>query len=369
MLKNIKKINVSNAGIFLLILITILGIALQAPLFQNNKASAMSIRTTACPNRAAAIYGGLSMWVWHNTSEITAPGTQAQSDLFNFTDSHKIKTIYLSLWTGFFDNSTNVLNLKTFLNTAKNIHCLEVEALSGESNWIALTNSTYFTSGTKTNSALDFARAIKNFNSSIATGNAKLVGVQYDVEPYLLKSTSGYKPYWDENDSSYTPAIANQKIGNAMIDMLLAVKNTLAGTGILLDVAPPRWYDTKSSLQNFVRTGGATGKNLMQYISDTADVITIQDYVNTTSSIYSDGKNEIDYAASIGKKVRFGVLADTSSTSSSTFFGTSCAYLNNTLSATYSMFNSAELSGFGGFAVEHYKDANNTPAAYSVVCP
>ncbi len=295
-------------------------------------------QTFTCPNSASR-QDARDMWVWHDNTLIVQAGTQTQNDFFNFVDSHKIRTIYLSLNKSFFDDSTNVSNLKTFLNTAKNVHCLNVEALSGDTSW-----------ATNISSATSWAQAIINFNNSISSGNTKLIGLQYDVEPF--------------NSSS----LSDQATGNAYIDMLQAVRNTLSGSGLIFDTAIPRWYDTKSSLTPFIRTGGATGKTLAQYVIDTVDVVSIMDYVTNASSIYNDAKDELDYASTVGKKVRLGV--DTASGSStSTFYGSSCAQMNSTLVSAYNMLSSSELSSFDGFSIEHYKGAGNTPYAYSVICP
>ena len=303
---------------------------------------------------------------------MVTPGSQTQTDFFSFVDSHHIRNVYLSLNIDFFNNNTNVENLKDFLNIAQKEHCLGVEALSGSPEWVASFDTIkYFIAGKFNDNALKWAKIIKNFNASISEGNVKFIGLQYDVEPHVLGRTSGFIPYWGQQDSNgFSSKKADQTIENLFIDMLQKVKSTLSDSDLKLDVAIPRWLDSRSSLSSFVRSDGTTGKSVMEYVVDSADIITIMDYTTDTSSIYNDAKNELDYAANLGKKVRIGVDVGNENTSNqTTFYRFGCEGINDAFLSVYGMFDQNELKSFDSFAVHYYKYENNTPGSYSLICP
>ncbi len=336
-----------------------------------------SFTSPTCANAPAAGYPfPLQMWVWKDNSDIVDTSTQTSIDFFNFINSHKIQTVYLNLPTVFFGNTNDVDNLKDFLNIARDQYCLEVEALDGAADWVALPGNTYFTSGGTTTAAVDWANTIKSFNNSITAGNAKLIGMQYDVEPYLLNTAQGYPsfdPQWGQTTAG------NQKIANAYLDMTEAIRATLAGSDVLFDMAPPRWLDTDTGLTDstFIRTpngtGSISGKSVMKHLFDSLDMMTVQDYVVTGSSIYNDGRNELDYGITLGKKVRLGVETAPgygATTSFSDVAGATCTNMMNQLVDAYSrIVSNSRSAGFEGFGIEYYKRANNTPYAYSLLCP
>ncbi len=306
---------------------------------------AIPIATQTCLNYTANKQDSRGMWVWAdivNNKQLVTKNTKTNKDFFDFVDSHKIQTAYVYLPTGFLNNTANTDLIKTFLNDSKN-HCLNIEALDGDIDWIFISKNNY---------ALDFANAVKNFNAKLLQTDTKIMGLQYDVEPKGITIT----------------------VGNQFLDMLQMAKNTLSGTGILLDIAPTRWYDTASPLTSteFIRTGGEKGKSLMQHIFNIVDVMTVQDYTQNAQSIYSGVQGELDYAAQIGKKVRVGVdtaKGDEAKTSFGDVAGITCKKFNDTLTSSYNMMTDTEKSAFDGFSVEFYKGGNNTPFAYSEICP
>ncbi len=301
---------------------------------------------TICANSTNNPAESRQMWVWAdvatNNKELTISGTQTNTDFFNFVDSHKVQVAYVFLPAGFLNDGSKTNDIKNFLNISKKNHCLDIEALDGDTDWIDLNN----------HYALNFLNAVKNFNTKLSQTDTKIVGLQYDVEPKGITMT----------------------VANKFLDMLQTAKDNLSGTGILLDIAPTRWYDTASPLNSneFIRTGGQKGKSLMQYVFDIVDVMTIQDYTQKDSTIYSGAQGELNYAAEIGKKVRIGVdtaKGDETNTSFGDVTGMTCSKFNESLSNVYNMMTTKEKSGFGGFAVEFYKGKNNTPFSYSLLCP
>jgi chitodextrinase len=224
-----------------------------------------------------------------------------------------------------------------------------------------------------TNEATEFATAVKNLNDSITGTNAKFSAIQYDVEPHTIGDTDGYYPYYGLSDATYTTTQANMQIINALIDTMQSVK-AVTGSSVKVTLAPPRWYDTSPNLQSFNRTGlGVTGKNAMQYLFDTVDILAIQDYVTTATSIHDDASGELNYAAANGKKVKVGILLDSSTPALSTFFGSTCTNLNSTLQSAYNSMTATEKSAFAGFAIEQYDTLTGynagTPSSWVAMCP
>ena len=322
--------------------------------------------TSSCPNASTNPADMRDVWAWHSNTELVKPNSTYQNQFFAFADSHHVKNIYLNANPSFISSSAN--NIKDFLNKAKD-HCMEVEATGGAENWVALPGNPYFTQGPTTTAALDFATAVRNFNDSITGTNAKFSAIQYDVEPYTITSTDGYYPYWNLVDSTYTKEQANMAIANSLIDMLQAVRS-ITGNSIKINLAPPRWYDTNTSLQAFNRTGeGVTGKNAMQYMLDQVDILTIQDYVTNATSIQKDASGELNYAASTGKKVRIGLLLDEdTSAPTSTYFGSTCTKLNSDIQSAYNLMSSAQKAIFDGFAIEQYDTKAGYPSSWTSMC-
>lgn len=293
------------------------------------------------------------MWVWNDggiaVADVVNTSTAASQTFFNYVDSHKVTVAYIQMSPGWF-TTTNSNNLKNFLNVARDQHCLQIEALSGGSNWAA----PYYDSVSAPSSTSNtWATQVKNFNNSITGSNAKLLGLQYDVEPYLDS--------WSNTNDAAGRA-TNIRTINGLIDMLAEAKSTIAGSGLKLDLAPPRWYDTQFALvpNVFIRRGFTTpqNKNAMKYLMDVVDIYTVQDYVVTSSTLYADGLGEVTYGSQIGKKVRIGVEVGAGYGNGTSFADSpnpTCANLNTQLSGAYTLFNNAGvIGGFDGFAVEYY---------------
>jgi chitodextrinase len=328
--------------------------------------SSTTTTSSSCPNTSTNPADMRDVWAWHQNTDLVTPNSTYQNQFFAFADSHHVKNIYLNANPSFISSSAT--NIKDFLNKAK-AHCMNVEALGGAENWVALPGNPYFTQGTTTTAALDFATAVRNFNDSITGTNAKFSAIQYDTEPYTITSTDGYYPYWNLVDSTYTKEQSNMAIANSLIDMLQAVR-AITGNSIKINLAPPRWYDTNTSLQSFNRTGeGVTGKNAMQYMLDEVDILTIQDYVTNATSIQKDASGELNYAASTGKEVRIGLLLDQdTSAPTSTYFGSTCAKLNSDIQSAYNLMSSAQKAVFGGFAIEQYDTKAGYPSSWTAMC-
>lgn len=311
----------------------------------------------SCPNDSTTGYK-LGMWEWKNTSQIVVAGSQTQTDLFNFTAAKNVDTLYLYTNKSFLQNTSNASNLRTFLNTAWNTHCLKVVLLDGAADWMFITGNPYNTMGAPvTNAATDWINAVITFNSSITGAGVHPVGVRLDTEPHG-------NDYWN----SYKTQVAQ-----AHLYMLDSVKAQLVGTGLQLSTDVARWFDTATGLTAITYNGQT--KNFMKHIFDRVDVLSIMDYVVSPVSAYNDALNELQYGQSIGKPVIIGLetidLTNYGGGNGTTsFYGTSCTQLNSALAGiNTSVNNGGYASTVASLAIHMYKGSNNTPAGWTALCP
>ena len=110
--------------------------------------------TSTCSNTTNNKADVRQMWVWAdvatNNKQLLSIGTQTNIDFFNFVDSHKIQTAYVFLPAGLLNDKSKTNTIKTFLNTAKKNHCLDIEALDGDTDWIDVKKRRCFTCYTTT---------------------------------------------------------------------------------------------------------------------------------------------------------------------------------------------------------------------------
>jgi hypothetical protein len=122
-------------------------------------------------------------------------------------------------------------------------------------------------------------RAYVAYNAS-QPPDARLRGVQFDVEPYLLPDTM-LAP--DRRDAAY-------------LDMARALR-TAAGTGLRLEFVVPFWW----------------GKNraLLDALAPHADALAVMDYRTDRAQIAGFAAPFLDWAASRGRQVRIALEAGT----------------------------------------------------------
>ncbi len=325
----------------------------------------------ACGNTPLTGYEK-AMWVWKNNSSVITAGSVEQNNLFTFVDAQKIQRIYLYANNSNLSDSSFVSNLKVFLNTAWNSHCLKVEVLDGAPNWI-VTDNTYI-GGPINASAHNWVASALSINSSITGSNVKIAGIHMDVEPHGFVSGDypGYTLYWSNDKLN---------VSKAYIKMLQAVKDQASGLGTPIAVDVTRWFDSDLGLVS-INYGGVT-KNLMQHVFDRVDELGIMDYTTNASSIYSDALGEMNYGLTLGKKVTIGVetidLTSYGGGNSVTSFwptlvnntnlATQCTSLGSSLNNTYSLMTVSNKQAFNRFAVHAYwNDKNGVMSGYKYLC-
>jgi hypothetical protein len=217
-----------------------------------------------------------AMWVWD--VKISASG-EATKRLLDFCKAKNIKHIYL---TAYNFNEQNTRNFRIFNQLAHN-DGFSVHALAGDPRWGL---ERYH------QQALRWVEDILSFNRA-SKASERFDGIQNDTEVYLLGKV------WEENKERLLKEYLDL---NRKVVELRAIEEA----GIIYACDIPFWYDDDPSMA--VSWNGAT-KPPSFHLLDTIDSITIMDYRNFTDGPNGSiilAKKEIEYAASVKKKVCIG---------------------------------------------------------------
>jgi hypothetical protein len=270
------------------------------------------------------------MWVWNYSTAVAT--LEARSNLIDFAKTNNVNLLYV--------NTGVVLPQypKEFSALIEQAHAngIQVYALDGDSSWALTANHSI---------ALNRIQEVFDFNK--AYPNTTFDGIQHDIEPYLL-------PEWttDQNGT------ANQFL-QLLQESQDKIKNS--GTGIQFTVCIPFWYDEANPPLTVTYNG--ISKPLDYHILDIADSVVVMDYRDSAGNTTANqdgqidhGKQEVAYAASIGKKAIIG--AETMRPDGNgipdyvTYFDNGKAYMNAELQKVTDSFGSSP--GFGGIAIHHY---------------
>ncbi len=282
-----------------------------------------------------------SMWIWNNSNQvfdIIFNENNSRQELFKFckqpygNPSHKIETLFFSCRPSVYANSSN---LRNFLSIAADSGLI-VEFLDGDPTW-----ATY-------NQDIGYERLNKvlEFNANSTNENEKLKGIQFDVEPYLLKEERGYQPpYWDTDKMEVWDLFVE------FLDSCQTIVNN-SNTDMYFGVAIPRWYDNQVGLDELKR---------LQAI---VDYVAIMDYNEKSSVIINDAANEIINAEELGKNLWIGVETKEVSPETVSFFEEGVVYMETQLDSVYSVYGPNPV--FNGFAIHsyaYYKDMLYEPVS------
>lgn len=272
---------------------------------------------TGCANTSSSLLPR-DLWTWQST---VASDPTTRASFFAFADAHAIRTIYIES-QGLI--SSNQSALASFIDEAKNEHCMNVELLFGNSDWALVQN--HGTPVTLAQKSVQFAQGL----------SIKPVGVHFDVEPYAL-------PEWTTDQNS---------VANQYLDLLEKIAVVTAGSGLEFTEDIPFWFDGRTVARN-----GVT-RVLSEAIIDRTDRVTILAYRDTANSIFSLGSSEINYAQSAGKKATVGVETQCGSSDLEyiTFCEEGAAYMEGELvKAIVSYGNSGAFTGFAVHDSKHYQ--------------
>jgi len=227
---------------------------------------------------------GRAMWIW-NTSNmvnniVNNVGT-AREELFEFCRSphgnpdHRITVLFFGCKESLFGSQTNLRNFiaEAFSNG------LTIEYLDGDPTWATYNQQT----------GIDRINKVLEFNAAASADTEKIAGIQFDVEPYLLKSSRGYQPpYWDTDKSTvWALYVAYMDSCQKIIDR--------ADSTLYFGIAIPRWYENH------------VGNSELSRLQSVVDYVAIMDYNEKSSVIIRDAENEINNATILNKRVWIGV--------------------------------------------------------------
>lgn len=189
-------------------------------------------------------------------------------------------------------------------------------------------------------------KAVIEFNKKATDKSERWDGIHHDNEPYLL-------------DEFQNPDLRH-KIYKQYIELAEKIVNLIKelNADIVYGVDIPFWFDEPDESMNFA--GITKYKNEEKPVSffllDIVDNIGIMDYRNFAygpDGIIAHGKDEVEYASKIGKKVYVGVETIEIEPPKITFFGKTEEYLNKVLNQTIDYFKN--FPGFAGIAIHYYR--------------
>ncbi len=288
--------------------------------------------TQACAERA--------MFVWSMTQNIVMDAT-SKSDFFNFCAAPKgtgdpakaIKVVFIDALVG--DLMANQpAALRQFLSDAHSRN-IKVEFLEGDKSW-----------ATPQNMGVGEALVdrILAFNQGTTNTTQRFDGIHFDVEPYLLNTKSGNDPL----DWNYDQGLIWTTYLTFLSDCQAKVNTYNAGNApqIRFGVDIPYWLVLNA----------VPGP---QDVIDRVNYVGVMAYKDTPANIISAAQDEINYAASAGKKVYIDVETSMPTDSvnfppSTTFYEEGNAAMETALAQVETNFSGA--SSYAGMAMHYYED-------------
>ena len=236
-----------------------------------------------------------AMWVWKRENLFGPERKEERKRFFEFCSKNGIQEIYLALELDHRESEgVHHFELedpdlyRDFIARAHK-EGLKVAGLAGTPEWAMRENHAQ---------ALAALGAALAFNRSVPP-SARLDGVHYDVEPYLLV---GY------SDSLFRPRILRD-----FLEMVSLCQALASGeTGLRFSVDVPAWFYPKRPLERRKLMVPFRGreKPIGEHLTDLLDSVTIMDYVNQadgTGGIIARGVPALQYAASKGKRIVVGL--------------------------------------------------------------
>ena len=275
-----------------------------------------------------------AMWIWNSASQVTNIINDVGSyreDLFNFCKAphgnpeDKISVLFFSCRQEVYSNSSN---LRDFLSVASDSG-FTVEYLDGDPSWATYNQETGF----------DRIRKVFEFNSKAVNHKEKIRGVHFDVEPYLLKQSGGYRsPYWDTEKMT---------VWNYYVDFTDSCQSLIdsSGNDLYFGIAIPRWYENHVGLEELKR------------LQEKVDYVAIMDYNEKSSVIINDARNEMNNALELSKKVWIGVETKEVTPETVSFYEEGVTYMESQLDTVFAEYVTNPV--FSGFAIHSYRYYKN----------
>lgn len=279
--------------------------------------------TTPPPPPSGTGISGRSMWIWNDVLPTTDTGIKT---ILDFAVAKQVSVAYMYS-EALLPNNPNAL--QNFINQASS-RGITVELLFGEPTWALSTNHS---------AALRFVTLANQLVAS-STG-AKPVALHFDIEPQSL-------PEWSADSVS---------VANQMLDLygkMMTSKNPSLKI----------YADYQMAFDTFNVTRNGVTRPMVKWLIDTIDggtIMSYRDYASGADGIIDHATVSVNYAATLGKKVKAGVETTCGVLPIKiTFCEEGDAYMNAELQKVESAF--AGNAGYAGVAVHDY-------TAYKVLKP
>ena len=184
--------------------------------------------------------------------------------------------------------------------------------------------------------AVAMLQVVLDYNADAAEAE-RFDGVNYDIEPHLLKAWS---------DSTRLVLL------HGFLDMTAAMMEAKRRSGQVLSIGPaiPFWWDGITLDWRGVR------KPVSEHIIDLTDYVTLMDYRNRadgSDSMLSHARSEMAYADRVGKSVQIGLEFNPTRPAKLTFFGLSESAFEREAAIVEAAYTGRP--AFGGFVFHHYE--------------
>ena len=227
-----------------------------------------------------------AMWLWETRRLVSTPG--AVEELVAFVVAHGFTDLFLQVpfeapegehWAARFDAEGFARVVAALHAVGVRSHALDGAAWYARPEWHARVLAT-----------LD---QLVEYNRTVAPA-ARLAGVRYDIEPYLLPEFEGHH---------------RERVLTDYLDLLgrIAVKARAAGLDLGVDI--PFWFDARDEVTGEL-TCVVAGRPASEAIIDVVDDIGIMDYRTMAwgaDGVIAHASGELAYAERVGKRVLIGL--------------------------------------------------------------
>ncbi len=227
-------------------------------------------------------------WVWESITFNMLDDLTFRGKVFEAIDRHNFGTVYL--YADEFQGRNVLLEEpEKYHDLVSQLHArgVEVQALIGSA---ALNTEADILPSNRPAAEARLQR-ILDYNAAVTSADQRFVGVNTDIEPYLL---SDFFDQYEVRAVQYLDLLAEYMR-----------RKDEAGSDIPIGPAIPRWYDTSPDTPP-IEWNGVT-KGLHEHVIDITDYVSILDYVDDSVRLVDDARNELDYADPLGKPVVIGV--------------------------------------------------------------
>ncbi|MBU0474381.1 MAG: T9SS type A sorting domain-containing protein [Bacteroidetes bacterium] len=274
-----------------------------------------------------------AMWIWNRQNQIYSmiiDYSSYRDNLFEFCSAphgdpdHRISVLFLDCKSGVYDNQDK---LRNFISEASDSG-ITIEYLDGDPTWATYNRETGFER---------IQKAIE-FNAATLIDKEKIKGIQFDVEPYLLKESRGYMPpYYD---------VERMVVWNLFVTFVDSCQKIIdsAKTDLYFGIAIPRWYENH------------VGEEELKRLQEKVDYVAIMDYNENSDVIIRDAENEINNANELSKKVWIGVETKEVTPETVSFFEEGVTFMESQLDSVLNVYgNNPDFLGIAIHSYTYYK--------------